>query len=95
MEEENDIDKRFNKYINIVKKIEDVSDDDKLYLYAYYKQANFGDNKTPRPFILNRVDMAKWKAWNDVKGISKEEAVESYVKKVKELYKNYMFIKKL
>jgi acyl-CoA-binding protein len=32
--------------------------------------------------------MEKWKGWNNVKGMSKEDAIKNYVKKVKELLKN-------
>ena len=90
MEEDKDIDKKFNKYINKVKKLENISDEDKLYLYAYFKQANFGDNTNSKPFILNRIDIAKWKAWNDVKGMTKEGSIDLYIKKVKELYKRFV-----
>ena len=85
--EENDINKRFNKYISKVKKLDNINNEDKLYLYSYFKQANFGDNTNDKPFIFNRVDMEKWKAWNSVKGTSKEESIELYIQKVKELYK--------
>jgi acyl-CoA-binding protein len=88
MEEQTDLDRKFNKYIDAVKKLESISDDDKLYLYANYKQALFGNNNKEKPSILNRVEMAKWKEWNSLKDLSKENAMKNYIRKVKELYKN-------
>jgi acyl-CoA-binding protein len=88
MEDNTELEKKFNKYITIVKKLSCVDDNDKLYLYANYKQALFGNNDKEKPSILNRVEMAKWKEWNSLKDISKESAMKNYIKKVKEIYKN-------
>jgi diazepam-binding inhibitor (GABA receptor modulating acyl-CoA-binding protein) len=79
---------KFEKAIELVKKLKQVNDEDKLILYSYYKQAKFGDINIEKPSILNRVEMEKWKGWNNVKGMSKEDAMKNYVKKVKELLKN-------
>jgi len=82
-----DLEKDFNKYTLLIKdlKIEDINNDDKLYLYANYKQALFGNNNNEKPSIFDRIEMAKWKEWNSLKNISKETAMENYIKKVKEL----------
>jgi acyl-CoA-binding protein len=87
MEENQELEKKFNKYITAIKKLESVNDIDKLYLYANYKQALFGNNDNKKPSILDRVEMAKWKEWNSLKDISKETAMKNYIRKVKELYK--------
>jgi diazepam-binding inhibitor (GABA receptor modulating acyl-CoA-binding protein) len=86
--EKTELERKFDKYISKVKKLESVSNDDKLFLYANYKQSLFGDNNNEKPSILNRVEMEKWKVWNSVKGISKEVSMKNYIKKVKDLYKN-------
>jgi acyl-CoA-binding protein len=86
--EVNELDKKFNKYSVLVKKLDYVSDNDKLYLYANYKQALFGNNNKEKPSILNRVEMEKWKEWNTLKDTNKEIAMKNYIRKVKELYKN-------
>jgi len=83
----NDLDYKFNKYISKVKKLDSVSNDDKLYLYARYKQANDGDNSRDKPSLLNMVEMAKWKAWTAIEGMSCDDAKREYIKKVKELWK--------
>jgi len=82
------LEQKFDKYISKVKKLENVSNEDKLFLYANYKQALFGNNNNQKPSLLNRVEMEKWKTWNSVKGTSKEVSMKNYIKKVKELYKN-------
>ncbi len=76
---------KFNKAIELVKTIETVSNENKLYLYAYYKQANNGNNNLPKPSIINIIETAKWKAWNEISGMEKEEAMKLYINKVKEL----------
>jgi acyl-CoA-binding protein len=78
----------FYKCATNAKKLENINNDDKLFLYANYKQAVFGNNNNPKPSIFNRVEMAKWKAWNDVKDVSKEESMNNYSQKVKFLEKN-------
>lgn len=76
---------KFNKAIELVKTVETVSNENKLYLYAHYKQANNGNNNLPKPSIINIIDSAKWKAWNEISGMEKEEAMKLYINKVKEL----------
>jgi diazepam-binding inhibitor (GABA receptor modulating acyl-CoA-binding protein) len=84
---ENELERKFNKYISKVKKLDSVSNEDKLYLYSNYKQALIGNINIEKPSILNRVEMEKWKAWSNIKNISKEESMKNYIKKVKEIYK--------
>jgi len=81
-----ELERKFNKYISKVKKLETVTNENKLYLYANYKQALIGNINIEKPSILNRVEMEKWKAWNDVKDISKEDSMKNYIRKVKALY---------
>ena len=81
-----ELEQKFNKYISKVKKLETVSNDNKLYLYANYKQALIGNINIEKPSILNRVEMEKWKAWNNVKDTSKENSMKNYIRKVKALY---------
>ena len=46
---------KFNKAIELVKTIETVSNENKLYLYAYYKQAKNGNKKLPKPSKINII----------------------------------------
>ena len=86
--EKNTLKYKFDKYISKVKKLNTVSDNDKLYLYANYKQALFGNNNNEKPSLLDRVSMEKWKAWNNLKDLSSESAMKNYISRVKELYKS-------
>ena len=57
-----------------------------LKLYSLYKQATEGDNngETPaNPFDI--VARAKYNAWTELKGKSKEEAMSEYVELVNKL----------
>lgn len=51
----------------------------KLKLYAFYKQATEGDVIGEVPSIINMVERAKWSAWNAIKGKSKEDAMKGYL----------------
>ena len=88
MDINNELKRKFEKYISKVKKLESVNNSDKLYLYSNYKQALNGNNTSEKPSILNRVDMEKWKAWNNIKDTDKEVSMKNYIKKVKQLYKD-------
>jgi len=51
----------------------------KLKLYAFYKQALEGDVQGECPSVINMVERAKWQAWNAIKGMTKDKAMESYL----------------
>ncbi|CAK4080550.1 unnamed protein product [Aphanomyces euteiches] len=58
------------------------SNDDKLTIYALYKQATVGDNNTPRPGMFDLTGKAKHDAWTAKKGLSQEDAKAAYVAEV-------------
>jgi acyl-CoA-binding protein len=57
----------------------------KLKLYALFKQSTVGDVEGERPNAINFVAQAKYDAWVKVKGLSKEEAMQHYVDLVETL----------
>ncbi|KAF0301357.1 putative acyl-CoA-binding protein [Amphibalanus amphitrite] len=61
------------------------SDADMLEIYALFKQGTVGDVNTDRPGMLDFKGKAKWDAWSGKKGMTKEAAMEAYVKKASEL----------
>uniref|UniRef100_A0A8I5YJH0 Acyl-CoA-binding protein n=1 Tax=Pongo abelii TaxID=9601 RepID=A0A8I5YJH0_PONAB len=65
------------------------ADDEMLFIYSHYKQATVGDINTERPGMLDFTGKAKWDAWNELKGTSKEDAMKAYINKVEELKKKY------
>jgi diazepam-binding inhibitor (GABA receptor modulator, acyl-CoA-binding protein) len=56
-----------------------------LKLYSYYKQATEGDVKGDRPGGFDFVGGAKYDAWVKLKTMSKDEAMQSYIKQVEKL----------
>jgi acyl-CoA-binding protein len=56
-----------------------------LKLYAYYKQATEGDVKGERPGGFDFVGGAKHDAWSKLKGTSRDEAMQNYIKQVERL----------
>jgi diazepam-binding inhibitor (GABA receptor modulating acyl-CoA-binding protein) len=62
-----------------------LSNDVKLDFYKYYKQVTIGDCNITQPWGFQIEARAKWEAWNNIKGTTKENAILSYC----ELYMNY------
>jgi acyl-CoA-binding protein len=56
-----------------------------LKLYSYYKQATEGDAKGDRPGGFDFVGGAKFDAWSKLKGMSRDDAMQNYVKQVERL----------
>jgi diazepam-binding inhibitor (GABA receptor modulator, acyl-CoA-binding protein) len=58
---------------------------DLLRLYALYKQATAGDATGKRPGMVDFVKRAKYDAWSELSGTTREDAMQSYVNLVEEL----------
>lgn len=56
-----------------------------LKLYALYKQASAGDNTDAKPGFSDIVGRAKWDAWNGLKGLSQQDAMQQYMDLVESL----------
>jgi diazepam-binding inhibitor (GABA receptor modulating acyl-CoA-binding protein) len=57
-----------------------------LKLYSLYKQATEGDcNNEPPSNPFDFVNIAKHKAWAEIKGINKDTAMQQYINLVNEL----------
>ena len=50
-----------------------------LTIYALYKQATEGDVTGDKPGFGDLVGRAKWDAWNKLKDLTQEEAMQQYV----------------
>lgn len=61
------------------------SNDILLKLYAFYKQGSEGDVAGDRPGGFDFKAIAKYNAWESLKGKSSEEAMEEYVALVAKL----------
>lgn len=60
-----------------------------LVFYGLYKQATVGRCNTSKPGIFSMQARAKWNAWNDLKDMSTETAMLSYVNKLSEIKPNW------
>ena len=65
------------------------SNEELLTLYALFKQANEGDVSGERPGGFDFKAIAKFDAWTEKKGISKDQASQDYIKLVERLHQQY------
>ncbi|PBJ78369.1 acyl-CoA binding protein [Trypanosoma cruzi cruzi] len=63
-----------------------VGDTTKLKFYGLYKQATIGDVNVPKPWMMDLVGRAKWEAWNELKGMSSDEAMRRYIGELRTLH---------
>ncbi|MCX7228663.1 MAG: acyl-CoA-binding protein [Burkholderiales bacterium] len=56
-----------------------------LKLYALYKQATDGDASGKRPGFTDMIGRAKFDAWAEIKGTSKDDAMQQYVSLIEDL----------
>lgn len=56
-----------------------------LKLYGFYKQGSQGDNTEAKPSFTDMVVRAKWDAWTQCKGQSKDEAMQKYIDLIESL----------
>ena len=61
------------------------SNDEKLQLYALFKQATVGPNSTPKPSMLDFIGGAKWSAWKGLASLPAADAEAQYVALVRKL----------
>jgi acyl-CoA-binding protein len=61
------------------------SNEELLTLYALYKQATEGDVVGDRPGGFDFKAIAKFDAWEEIKGKSKDQAMQDYVALVEKL----------
>jgi len=50
-----------------------------LKLYALYKQATIGDNQGEKPVSFDIKALAKFNAWESLKGKSREASMKEYI----------------
>ena len=65
------------------------SNEELLQLYALYKQATEGDVSGERPGGFDFKAIAKFDAWADIKGKSKDQAMNDYIALVQKLHQEY------
>jgi len=55
------------------------SDSQKLELYGLFKQINYGDNNSSKPWSWQLKESFKWQAWKNNIGKSEEKCMELYI----------------
>ena len=65
------------------------SNEELLNLYALFKQATDGDVTGERPGGFDFKAIAKFDAWTEKKGTSKERAMEEYIQLMGRLVQSY------
>jgi len=56
-----------------------------LKLYALYKQGSSGDVAGERPSTMDFVNAAKYDAWKEIAGTSRDDAMQQYIDLVEKL----------
>lgn len=80
-----EIEKLFHIQSENVKKLNSASNENKLYLYKYYKQATVGNINIDPPGFFNFEAKEKYKAWKSVEDTSTIVAMKKYILKTYEL----------
>ncbi len=81
-----EIQKQFEEAVANAKSLPDQSNEVLLQFYGLFKQATEGDVNVEKPTnMFDFKGIAKFNAWEAVKGISKEEAMKKYIDLVKSL----------
>jgi diazepam-binding inhibitor (GABA receptor modulator, acyl-CoA-binding protein) len=85
-----EISEQFEKAVSQSKGLSQRPDNESLLqLYALYKQASAGDVTAERPGGFDFAAIAKYDAWAEKKGISREQAMKDYVALVETLQQKY------
>jgi len=83
-----DLKQKFEDTVNYVQNAEgdvQLSNEQKLQMYALYKQATEGDVSGKKPGMMDFVARAKYTAWEDQKGKTAEQAMTKYINEVEAL----------
>jgi acyl-CoA-binding protein len=81
-----DLESRFQQAVADSKKLPERPDNaTMLKLYALFKQSTDGDVDGKRPGFTDMIGRAKWDAWNEIKGSSKDDAMQQYVSLIEDL----------
>jgi acyl-CoA-binding protein len=81
---------QFDDVLKVVKRTNldtlELSNEIKLNFYKYYKQSTVGDCNISEPYTIFYKEHAKWEAWNSIKGMLIEDAMNHYIS----LYNDYI-----
>lgn len=67
------------------KKLPNQPNDVLLNIYSLFKQSTEGDINIEKPAMFDFVGAAKYNAWEALKGTSKDEAMQQYIRLIDSL----------
>ena len=85
-----DLKQKFEETVNFVQTAEgdiELSNELKLKMYALYKQATEGDVTGKKPGMMDFIARAKFMAWEELKGSTSDEAMQTYIDAIEDLKK--------
>ena len=74
-----ELQKLFERQSEEIKSIESMSNDDKLYLYKYYKQSTIGNINIEIPSFFDFIGHPKYNAWKSVEYTSSSISMKKYI----------------
>ena len=74
-----ELQKLFERQSEEIKSIESMSNDDKLYLYKYYKQSTIGNINIEVPSYFDFIGHQKYNAWKSVEYTSSSISMKKYI----------------
>jgi acyl-CoA-binding protein len=81
-----EINLRFEQAATATKSLPEKPDNNTLLqLYALFKQGSAGDVSGEKPGFFDFVAVAKYEAWEKLKGLSAEDAMNQYIDLVRKL----------
>ena len=81
-----EINSRFEQASVAAKSLPERPDNDTLLqLYALFKQGSSGDVSGDKPGFFDFVATAKYEAWEKIKGLSNDDAMNQYIDLVRKL----------
>jgi diazepam-binding inhibitor (GABA receptor modulating acyl-CoA-binding protein) len=73
------IEEQFKLGVDLVNNLRKIpTDDELLKLYGLYKQSTIGNCNKEQPNIFYIKERKKWNAWNSLKNMDKNTAMEKY-----------------
>ena len=86
--DQSELEKEFWNFVKCGADMPKQAPDKMLIAYGYYKQATVGDVNTSRP--KNSSDIVRtfmYDQWERMKGMSREDAMRSYIDYIRQLFK--------
>lgn len=65
------------------------SNEEKLKMYAWFRQATDGDVSGKRPGMLDPVGRFKYDAWAKLKGMDSQQAMQAYIDQVNKVEQQF------